>query len=429
VRRARLAAAAAALLAGLAAASPARAAGTYENLLDRARQLLTEAERARNHRDDARGVDLARQAMALLETSESIRRDALDGPFLGVQAAVLASDVAEAESWLARYVQRNAYGERDPGLHYARALVESRLRGRHDLALRSLDRLRSVAPGAFASQREVLAFDAHLAEATRGSREDDHAAAARHAQAALAIARRREDAAREVAALNALGAAHQAERRWADAAAVYDDLRRRDPGNPYWPWFYGSTFASLNRWREAIPHYEEVVRRLEADDGALLRRDDRRDLRFVYLRLGNSLRNVAASPETEPAERARLLAEARERIARFQHLLPDEALGHYWMGVLLLEDLDRPYEAIPHLRRAQALDPVCDAALRHLIRIHTLHPPPPPPGGGSADETEKGAWSAELERLRADEERHRAERERERARREKTRPTRDTGCE
>jgi tetratricopeptide (TPR) repeat protein len=190
---------------------------------------------------------------------------------------------------------------------------------------------------------------------------------------AAEVAGRRGDERREFAAWSNAGLALQLDNHFEEAADLFLRLRKRDPENPYWSWRAGLNVANQTRWADAVPLYEETIRLLDAGRGEAAQRPE---MLLVHVRLANCRRMLAAG-ETSPARRGALLEKAREGFARYVELAPKDSRGHYWMGVLLHEEMDRPYEALRHFQRAHALDPVCDASLRNLAQIHARYPPPP----------------------------------------------------
>jgi tetratricopeptide (TPR) repeat protein len=206
--------------------------------------------------------------------------------------------------------------------------------------------------------------------------------------------------------------------RFDEAEALFRALTERDPENPVWWWQLGLVYAEQSRFEDALPAYKRVVEQLEGRPVGGSEMD--RELRLAWLRMGNSLRQVAAKPHNAD-KRAALLEKAEEAIRRFVAENPDSALGPKWMGVLLLESHGRPHDAEPWFRQAWELDRVCDDSLRYLIQIHEQHGPPPGPDGPRDPEAERRAleaWRAPVAAWRKDLEENEEKRKKERERRE-----------
>jgi tetratricopeptide (TPR) repeat protein len=178
----------------------------------------------------------------------------------------------------------------------------------------------------------------------------------------------------------------------------------------------GLCLANQSRLSDAVPYYLGVLRFLAA--GKVPAEYVER-MEEVHLRLGNCYRSLGGG-EQDPARRDAYLAKARRSIEEFVRLRPAKAIGHFWLGTLLFEEYERPYEALEAFRKAYALDPVCDGSLRSLIQIVTHHPPPPG--------VEAATWAAWREAWRKDLEENAEKRAKERRKREDERPDGTDGC-
>jgi tetratricopeptide (TPR) repeat protein len=309
-----------------------------------------------------------------------------------VLAGILARDLGVAQRWLERFGERNAGGARDLDLHYLQGRVRLQLEGRPDLALESFERMAAIDPKSRADERDRLALRAVSEQARRLSEAENYMALADLYRRAVAIARRRGDARMEAVASTNLALALQLDDRFTEAVEIFEGLRKKEPENPYWPWRWGENLAHQTKWAEAIPLYEETIRLLEAGKGDAAQIPE---MNRVHLRLANC-RRILAGAEPSPEKRADLLEKARRGFVRYGEIAPRDPRGLHWMGVLLQEELGKPYDAIPFFQRAYALDPVCDAALRHLVQIHRRNPPPPDVSQETWDER-AAAYEKDLE--------------------------------
>jgi tetratricopeptide (TPR) repeat protein len=412
------------LVAGALVGAPAACADpTYDNLVAKAHGLIVEAERWYRTGDPARGQDKALEALRLLESASALEPGDSQAAKFAVQACALLRDAERAKSWLGRYEAGTPYGERDPYLHYLRALVAALVEGQPQKALRNLDRMYSVNPRVGVEERDNLYFQAHLAyggQLAKAARYED--AIHQFATAAM-VARRGGKTRRVLEARGNVGVVYQMADRWIEAADVFTALIREDAENPVWHWQLGLALANQAKWEKALPPYRETIRLIEAGKGdpatvGLVQE--------VYLRLGNCLKNLAGSSPDE-ATKASRLAEAERNIRRFIELKPANALGYKWLGMLYKEELDKPYEALPHLAKAYELDPVCDDALRAMIQIYSVLDPPP--SADPADrEKDLAAWRARREALVKDNEDNKVAREAEREKRRDDAGSSDNGC-
>ena len=198
-----------------------------------------------------------------------------------------------------------------------------------------------------------------------------------------------------------------------------------EPKNPVWRWQLGLCLANQSKFTEAVPVYREVLRLMDAGHRPA---GSANNLRQVRLRLGNCLR-IVAQRETDPEEQRRIYAEAEREIRAYIKAAPKETIGHKWLGVLLFKDLEKPYEALPHLKRAFELDPICVDALKYMLQIHMHYDPPPeqlPPDDPVAAEKARAAWKAVIPEWQRDIEE--GEERRKKVRTERQKKTGETGC-
>lgn len=390
--------------------SPRRASAdeaAYRHHVDQATRVLREAEAYQGAGREALARDRARRAAALLAQADRLKPGDPNVAFLAVQAAVFAEDAASARLWIARYAQRTPYGEEDPGLHHARALVWLRLDHRPARAVQALDRMAAVSPRGLARPANVLLYEALTALAA-GLVDAGHAddAVARFRRASQ-VARQLGDAQREIAA-RANGALALLEfGRPADAEKLLARLHAQQPANPVFATWLGRCLRAQARFAEAATVLEEAAAALDAGRVAPRHVDL---VSEAWLELGR-VRRALADREDDAVRRTDALQAARRAFERFTTLVPRAAGGWHRLGRLLAEDLDLPLEAIDPLERAHGLDPACDGALRLLIRIAGGHGPP----AGETEaawRTRRAAWEARLEantdRWKADRERRRA---------------------
>lgn len=364
---------------------------TYQRLVDRATRVLKEAEayQRAGRRDLAR--ERARRAAALIAQADRQKPADANAAFLGVQAAVFAEDAAAARLWLGRYTQRSPYGERDPNLHYARAMIWLLLDGRPAEAVQNLDRMAAVSPRGLTRPAHVLLYRA-LTALGGGLADAGHVdEAVRRFKRASQVARRLGDARRDVAA-RANGAITLLEfGRADDAEKLFASLHAEYPANPVFAFYLGRCLRLQERFAEAAALLEKAA---QAVDGGRVGAEHAGLLHGAHLELGIALRE-AARRAGDPARQAEARRRARRAFERFTVLQPRSAQGWQRLGRLLAEDLEQPHEAIAHLERAHQLDPACDGALRLLIRIAGRHGPP---AGTTAEawRERRAAWEREF---------------------------------
>jgi len=380
----------------------------YRHLVDRATRVLKEAEglHAAGRRD--LGRERARRAAALLAQADRQKPTDANVAFLSVQAGVFAEDAEAARLWITRYLRRTPYGEKDPNLHYARALVWLRLDGRPGQAVRSLDRMAELSPRGLTRPAHVLLYEA-LTTLARSLVDAGHVGdAVQRFRRASDVARRMGDASKEMAA-RANGAITLLESgRAADAEKLLARLHLQQPANAVFAFYLGRSLRLQDRPAEAAPLLRKAAAAVDAGRVAPQHADL---VREAWLELGLALRQLAT--QLDDAERkAEAYGGARRAFERYTTLTPRHGLGWHHLGRLLALDLDLPLDAVPALERAYALDPVCDGALRLLIRIagQSLPPPGETPDGWRerreawVAELKKNveAWEAEREKRRAD---------------------------
>lgn len=408
-------------LAFVGALAPGRPAGadpaTAQNLLGRGHERLQEAERAWQQGRAEHARQLGLEAERLFQDALEQAPDHLPALMLAGQAAAFTGDVPRALAWAERYARRTAYGAKDPDLLYLRAFIAVVAQGDPETALAHLERMLAVNPRVRPMDRDLLAYGALLELGRRELKAKRNDLAVRHFQAAARVARRLGHPRKEVAALGNTAVALRRGDRFDEAAAILAQLKQSEPENPVWWWEMGLTYADQNRFDEAMPEYLRVLD-LRAAGKTVAALDE--ELRMAWLRLGNCLRHVGGRPDNL-ARRAEFLARARDAFESFMREAPESSLGPKWMGVLLLQDLNAPHEAEPYFRRAYALDPTCDDALRYLIQIHEHHPPPPPdpPTDDPAVRAQiEASWRAPVAQWKAELEAQAQGRKRERDRRE-----------
>ena len=375
---------------GLVGRAHARGGGAVaDNLLAKGHAALQKAEAAWLDKDKQHAVYFGKTAERIFEdvlAQVPRHRQAL---LFGTQAAALAGDVAGAQRWFERFVAAAPLRDADPEAHFLVAFIAFIAEDRPDRAIRSLQRMYGLDPSLRATERDNLWFLALSDLGRRYLEADKGMDAARHFATAARIARRLGNAIKERAMLANLGAAYLREKRFIEATEVYEGLIKLDPMNALWHYRLGSTLANQSKFPEAVVTYKEVMQLLDAG----YRPPGMQEVGEVRMRMGNCLRYIAAR-EVDPHKRATLIEESRGYLAAYVQDHPDDARGHKWMGALLYDVLEQPYEALGFYRRANELDPICDDALRSMIQILSRHPAPP-----GKDE---GVWKAQLEAMRKD---------------------------
>lgn len=368
--------------------APAHADPTVEAYLQRGAGHLQQAEQLRRQgrREEARTQ--AREAEQFFQAALDHAPDEPRAALLGGQAAVFAGDLEAARRWIERYRLLSTQGDRDPQLLLLMALTEVEVAGRPAVALGHLRRMQALAPRVAATQRDLLMYQSLDAYAYELAHVEGFEEATRLYRAAQVVARRLGHGRKLMAARINEAIMLQRASRHEEAQALYEALRQEEPSNPVWTMSVAVCLGDQNRFEEAIPLYRKVIAMGIPEEA---RAEDVLSLRRAWLRLGNCYRLVAGrSPE--PTLAARLAREAQKAFETYIDLAPGDPLGYRWLGALLYEQIDDPYAAEPHLRRAHALDPLCADSLRSLIQIHSKYPPP-----GEPTEEARAAWAAPLE--------------------------------
>jgi len=365
-------------------------------LLEAGFQKLRLAETAYFKGDSAQAARHGKAAERLfLDVLDQEPRN-LVAAMLGGQASVLAGDLTSATEWEQRYRRFTRRGEADPDLHYLHAFIHLLGTKRPTRALRSLRRMYSLDPGARPQERDNLWFKA-LNDYGRllleGEKYED---AITQFKSGARIARRQGNREREKLMKSNVGVSLMRADRFIEAARVYEGLIKADPMNPVWHWQYGLCLADQSKFIDAVPVYREVIR-LMGIVGVPTGMGS--DLRQVHLRLGNCLRHVAQRLRG-PEQQDKAFVEAEAEIRLYIKQVPEDTAGHKWLGVLLFKDLDKRYEALPHLGKAFKLDEICVDALKYMLQIHMHHPPPPeqlPEDDPKTAARNRAAWTAVIE--------------------------------
>lgn len=372
-----------------------------EHLLQRGFAFLRQAEQAHFANDLARARRFGRQA-------ETAFRDALAqdpresrAALMGGQAAVFAGDLRSAHQWIERLRRIAPHAANDPDLHYLRAFVFVIGEKQPYRALQELQRMYVLNARARPAERDKLWYLALLDHGRNLLRADRAEEALTQFRTGARIARRLGSRTKEMTMVGNIGVALQRAERFPEATELWASLVKQEPHNPVWHWQHGLVLAAQNKFAEAVPPYREVIRLREA--GQRVAGMDE-EMEFVYLRLGNCLRQLSER-QRDARRKQELVREAEQLIRRFNELRPEEPLGHKWLGVMLYQYLDRPYEALPHFHRAFELDPACADSLRYVIQIHQRYPPPPdqvPKDDPAAAEAAVEAWRASIEGWKKD---------------------------
>jgi tetratricopeptide (TPR) repeat protein len=367
-------------------------------ILQQAEQMLVEAEGLLTRGADAKAQGVAIRGLGLVDRAAALCPGSLDVPRLGVLLSVFAGDSARGREWLARYAASTAHRDRDPQLHYLKALVEVRLVGRPDLAIRSLERMQALAPGVLTSQRDSLYYEALMAHGLALAAEGRHDEAMRLQDAAESLARRTGKPGRARRARAAKAVSLGQDQRFLEASTIFRSLAQEEPQSPIWPYQLGLMLGHLLDHDGAIAAYRHS---LELQPGFQAAPDVLADLARARMRLGNSLR-LKAGRMADAAAREALVAEGLQELSRYQQENPRDPLGAFWLGVLCFEDRDKPLEALGWFERAFALDPDCPTTLDYLIQAHARAGGPVPPDQPAASPEAMAAWEAKGEAWRKD---------------------------
>ncbi len=370
-----------------------------QTLLAQAQEMLSEAEAQTLRGQEAKAEGVARRALPLVDRAFGLCPDSRDAAGLGVLLATFAREIERGELWLARYQELTPYGERDPQLHYFRAVVEVRLISRPDLAVRSLERMQALAPTLHTGQRDTLYYEALMLRGTALRAEGRYPEALRLFQSAERVAQRAGKTARERRARAMVGITYDMDARHKEAAQVFRQLHEEDPTSPVWPYQLGLSLAQLLDYEGAIKAYRISIERQQGyhDSPAVLD-----ELLRTRLRLGNCLRLSAGRMSPEAPQREELLVEALAQLTRYRELRPNDPLGPLWTGVLYYEERNQPLIALGWFEKAFALDPECETTLEYLIQGHNRAGGPVPPDAPEPSEAELQAWRAKGEAWRKD---------------------------
>lgn len=395
------------------------------NLLGKGIQSLIEADRARRAKDPTRAARHAKVAERYFLDVLSQDPENIDAAMRGVQAAVFAGDLRGAARWEERYRLLSQRGEADPDLHFLHAFIHLFGAQRPARALRSLQRMYSLNPRARPQERDNLWFEALDTFGHTLLDAGKYELAITQFKTGMRVARRQGKRRREILMISSVGVALMRDGRFIEAAEIYEALIKLEPVNPVWPWQLGLCLADQSKFSAAVPVYREVIRLMDAGH---VPAGSANDLRQVHLRLGNCLR-IVAQRHRDAAEQRRVYAEAEAEIRSYIKAIPGDSIGHKWLGVLLFKDLDKPYEALPHLKRAFQLDPICVDALKYMLQIHMHYDPPPerlPTDDPSAAEKARLEWRAVIPKWKRDIEEGTDRREK--VRKERRKKTGKDGC-
>ncbi len=368
-------------------AAPAQARGTDakevgRNLLQRGYQRLRRSEGYLARDDKVRAAKEAREAERIFASLLKQEPRNVQAALLGGQAATLAGDLRLAARWVERLRLIAPGGANAPDYHYLIAFAQLIGEERPERAVRSLTRMFNLNPKARPVERDNLWYRALGDLGSRLVRAKQHEQAIVQFRLAVRIARRLGSRPHEYGMLANIGTALMESDRYLEATEVYEGLSKADKNNPLWHFRLAVCSANQNRFADAVPVYREVVRLIDAGHTYP---GWEADIGMIHLRLGNCLRHLA-DQQRSPQRTAALYRDAETHIRRYIKQAPEESVGHKWLGVLLFENLNKPYEAYPHFAKAHELDPVCDDSLRNMVQILQRYPPPK---GTTAE-----AWSA-----------------------------------
>ena len=372
----------------VAVASTAHAdATTVQRMLEQGLRELSRAEKAmrRGERDAARRH--AREAEETFRAALKMDPREHRAARLGAQAAVFAGDLAGARRWSNQYRALSPYGERDPDLHYLRAMIDLRLAERPDNAIKHLRRMQAINARVRPAQRDLMLYEALDRYGWLLVKTGQHDVAQRQFLTAERVARRMGHENKVKSSRANYAIALQQENRQTEAQEIFEKLLASDPENIVWNLHLARCLGKQHKFEEAIPLYRKVVEGHKPGAGGALESAFRR----ARLSLGNCYR-FAAQGARDPKQRRQLFEDARRSIQGFIDLEPKKAVGHSWMGTLCFEDLDQPYKALPFFERAFELDEICVAPLRGMIQIRSNYPPP--------EGVDEKTWRADVEALK-----------------------------
>jgi tetratricopeptide (TPR) repeat protein len=364
-------------------------------LLNQANVVIAEAEREHDRGNAAIAARRAGDALEIVDRAHSLCPRSRDVCSVGVVAAVYANRWEAGRLWLDRYASLTPYGERDPQLHYLRALVEARLVHRPDLAVRSLERMQALAPFLFPTQRDRLYYEALMDHGNALKKVQRYQDALRHFQTAALVARRSGKPARARAARVNVAITYLQDAKYAEAVNEWTELRKEEPDNPIWSYQQGLSLANMTRFQEAIEAYRHSIAHqvgFEATPDVLA------EIQRARLRLGNCLK-LRSEQTPDPIQREKLLAEGQRELEAYVADHPKDPLGHLWLGVLLYDQRRDFHGAIGYFRESHRLDPVCETALRYLVLAYEWAGGPKTAKGTAPTAEEQAAWKAEHARL------------------------------
>lgn len=377
------------LVPGLAAAED----GSCTALLNQASVVIAEAEKAFEKANTAQAVRRADDALQIVDRAFSLCPGNRDVCALGVLGAVYANKWDAGNQWLERYTALTPYGERDPQLHWLRALVEARLVRRPDLAIRSLERMQALAPFLFPAQRDTLYFESLLARGNQLKLAQQYDEALKHFQTAAMVGRRSGNLRRVRIARVNMAITYLQDGRHAEAAELWAGLRKEEPDNPIWSYQHGLVLANMTHFPEAIEAYRHSIAKQPGFTAAAP--DELVEIRRARLRLGNCLK-ITSDAITDPVKKEQVLSEGQRELEQFVAENPKDPLGHLWLGILLY-DLRRDfYGAIAAFKASFDLDPMCETALRYLLLAYKLAGGPRGAVPGAPTEAEVKAWNDAL---------------------------------
>ncbi len=383
-----------ALFVALMAGTDDARADVYANQIKKGIEYLTQSEKAYQQGNTARQKQLAYKAEKLFRDATTIRPRDTRAYFLGCLAAGLAEDLERGNAWLNNYIQRSAYGKRDPDVYFLRAYL-AYYAGKHpDAAIRYLETMYGLNARARGRERDTIWYAALVLSAEQFAQKSEWNKSLHRLREAERIAGKRGWRNKVIAARGNYGIILRRANRLKEAIPILTDMIKADPNSPIWYMQRGRALAGELRWNDAIKDYRKVIELLQTREHALAMSDHKE----VYLRLGNCLRHTVKE-STPDAEKIATRAEALKHLRKYVELAPKDARGHKWIGAFYYEDLEQPYKAIPYYQKALELDWACLSNLRDLIQIYRVFPPPPdqmPKDDPAASERVRAAWKKQL---------------------------------
>lgn len=414
----------ASLLLALPGAPSAQARDTLDSLLRRGEGYLVEAQQAHTRGDRTMAQKLAGRAEETLAAARRLDPRDLRIWFLGCQAAAFKADRASAVAWYEGYRARTVHVANDPDLQYLQAFIYIFAADNPDRAIDALTRMKSLNNRRRPLQRDTLMYLARWHFGNALMRKEENLAAVKQFTEAARLARRRGWGRKELAAMGNSGIALKLASEWKQAVDVFDQLIQKDPENILWYWHKGLAYGSEHRFADALPIYRKVIALLEAGQ---VHPQHKRDVEMVYMRYGNSLRQLAGQITQDLAKRAEMFAEAEKQLRKYVEVQPEDARGYRWLGELYFRDMEQPYKAIGMYEKALELDWVCgDVPLRSLVQIYTQNPPPE---GPEPKEAREAVWQQRRQALIKQRDEEADKRTKARKERERTSPEQTDGCD